>query len=370
MIHLFKKVYITSDKVISLDFDRVVISETNGVKVADELARVTQGALLGFGTSTKDMTFKSVLGMLQELSDHVDETGKRAIIYADDAAFLKILCTWYKFILANPSKGAIIDLITSSVFKMNSVFQGRFSSSTGETGATELVDLTDLESVYDSTKPNKDTRDDFVAAHKASLSAELLLASYLNDGSHKEELKSVLKPLLMKDLEKFMFEMKEVFFYHVTNKSFADKLGLDTTYTLSNIHTIVDDKSKFASLFMDPTVWNTKYLSIASSGSNVNFDAMTDDHITDLKEFITLASSSWNELNIYDAADKSKLNYIPAITGDFTDAELEDIILMEASYDSVTGSFFSNEHETVNHYLIQAILDNKDNTTFLSKYAV
>jgi hypothetical protein len=43
---------------------------------------------------------------------------------------------------------------------------------------------------------------------------------------------------------------------------------------------------------------------------------------------------------------------------------------MESTYDNESGSFFSLELETVNHYLIHSLLDAKSNAdgAFLSRY--
>lgn len=370
MIHLFKKVYLTSDKVISHDFDRVVISETNGVDMSVELARVTQGKLLGFGTSIKDMTFGPFADMLTSLSKHAGETNKRIVIYADDASFLDIICTYYKYILLNPDMDAVRSLVKSTIFRMNTIYHGRFSSSTGENGSGDIVNANEFDEAWKNAKPNMADRVSFMRDHTSSLSVEFLLASYLHDGSHKEELKSVLKPLISKDLEKFMIEMKEIFFYHVMNSDFSSAIGLDQQYDISNIDELSEDTSKFALLFTTDRIWNSKFASIPSSGHNINFSELTDEDISSLKEFAKIAYSHWSDVQVTDNAEIVKFKYIPALVGDFTDEELEDVIKIEASHATVTGSFFSNDHESVNHYFIQTLLNNKENSDFTSNYVV
>lgn len=370
MIHLFKKVYLASDKVISHDFDRVVISEENGVQFSDELTRVVQGRLLGFGLNTQDMTFNSIIEMFEHLSIHVSDTDKRVIIYCDDSAFLKVICTWYKYIFFKPNKEAIYDMVSSAVFRMNLFNTWKTSSSTGDSGDNNFVDISNFSEVYESVNPNKGDRKQFIERFKSSLSVEILLANYLYNGMYKEDLKSVLKPLIAKDIEKTFTEIREVFFYHFANPRFAESIGLENEYSVENLKDIFQDQSKIAKFFTSDRIWNSvETLSVATSGKNINFEALTADDINTFKMFMKHMYTRWTEYEVY-TAEEDKHAYINAITGDFTDAELSRLIDIESEYHTVSGSFFSNDHETVNHYFIQELLKNKNDKEFFKKYVV
>ncbi len=112
-------------------------------------------------------------------------------------------------------------------------------------------------------------------------------------------------------------------------------------------------------------------MNIASSGKNVNFDAITDKHIKSFQKFTKLSGACWGEENVYEfiKSDISKLDFIKAVSaGEITDKELDTIIEVESTYEHAAGSFFSIDLETVNNYFVQALLDG--NKEFREQYAV
>jgi len=112
-------------------------------------------------------------------------------------------------------------------------------------------------------------------------------------------------------------------------------------------------------------------MNTASAGENVNFTEITSTDVTNLKAFTTISGSSWNEENVYThiKSDVNKLDFLDIYT-DFTDARLTALLDAEATFENAAGSFFSIDLETVNHYFVQTILENKDNTTYLAKYSI
>ena len=55
MLHLFKKVYIEFDTRMSVDHDRIVISEEMGYPMHDELGKIAGGVLINYGTSIDEV---------------------------------------------------------------------------------------------------------------------------------------------------------------------------------------------------------------------------------------------------------------------------------------------------------------------------
>jgi hypothetical protein len=106
-----------------------------------------------------------------------------------------------------------------------------------------------------------------------------------------------------------------------------------------------------------------------SFNNEITFSNITKDDIELFKKFNNIAGNSWNEESIYTyiKSDINKLDFLPCLLN-FTDDLLEKIIETEATFSHSAGSFFSIDLGTVNHYLIQSILKNKNNKEYLKFY--
>lgn len=375
MIHLFKKVYVASDRLIDINRDRVVVSKEHGHNTLQAIEDISSGILVAKAQSTgglvgKGKDFKNYSEMFTILGDMSEQTGKRVIIYADDTSMCQILGMWFKIILKNEDKQVITDLVESTLFKFRVFYQGRFSSNNGIREDFE-IDLTNFSDLYDGLPAITDTaRNKFLTANSDSFGVEFLLASYLTDGSKKAALKETIKVLFRKDLEKYLLELKEIFFVHLVTERFTEKLGLDQVYTFSNYTEVVNDQSKYAQLFMSDRLWASKYMSVPSgSKGNFKFENLTADDIEAFKEFTVISGDTWSEEAVYTyiKSDVNKLDFVD-ILDDFTDNRLEDLLDAESTFDNAAGAFFSIDLETVNHYLIQELLSN--GKSFAEKFAI
>lgn len=377
MLHLFKKVYVATDHIIDVSFDRVVISAENGHEFYEPAAQAMQpGVLMAYAKEVKNLigsketAFMDTMDMFDKLGDHTDKTGKRIVVYCDSKAFKVIMALWFKLIFAKPNADACVDLLESMVFKYEVFNQGRFSGNAGL--GQHSIDISGFKKIFNgANKPTAARRKQFITENKAALSFEYLLATYLANGKMKKELKNVMKILLKKDLEKYLYELKEIFFAHLLTQRFTETLGLEKTYDFTNYNEILEDKSEFPKLFLDKNIWKSPYMNIASSGKNVNFDAITDKHIKSFQKFTKLAGACWQEESVYEfvKSDVSKLDFVKAVSaGEITDKELDTILEVEATYEHAAGSFFSIDLETVNNYFVQGLLDGKKE--FREQYAV
>ncbi len=378
MLHLFKKVYVAPDNNIDVSFDRVVISKEHGVDLLDSLKASQPGALLAFAKEvknligSKNLPYVDTVDMFDKLGDHTDKYGKRIVIYCDHQAFMKVMALWFRMIFKKTNKTAAVDLLESMVFKHKLFGQSRFATNNGNTDEPYEINIEGFGKIFDGAqKPSAERRKKFLTENKSSISLEYLLATYLASGKCKKELKTVLRILLKKDLEKYLFELKEIFLVHILTKRFMDTLSLDQTYDFTNYDEIQKDKSEFPTLFFNKNIWNHIGMSSASSGKNINFDAITEKHKKSFAKFTKLSGTCWNEEGVYEfiKSDVSKLDFIECITGsEMTDKQLDMIIETEATYEHAAGSFFSIDLETVNHYFIQALLDGNKN--FREQYAI
>ena len=377
MFHLASKVYITSDKLIDLNSDRVVISATSGFPTHSELDGILSGQLIAYSTSISEMftsRWNNLLSMINSLISHCETTELPVIIYADDESFMYIMVAWYKMIMKNATQTDIENLIKLNVFRFKTFYRSSYSSNNGLDNEDTIFDISNLSDYYLAVE-SLDQSDilDFMNDHRSKISTEYLLASYLTDGSHKEELKISLKPLIKKDLEKFMSELKEIFWTHIMTNRFTTLTGVPKR-TLDNLPNILGSTNKWVQLFTSISYWRTPYMtSDSSTKNNVKFENLDANDISDLREWMNLCGQAWEEESIYAfvKSDVSKLDFIPCFTSDtFTDEMLNNIIETESTFIHAAGSFFSIDLETVNNWLITELLQRKTDSTFVRKYAL
>ena len=378
MLHLFKKVYVARDNNIDVSFDRVVISKENGVDLLESLKAVQPGVLLAFAKEvknligSKNLPYTDTVDMFDKLGDHTDKYGKRVIIYCDDQAFMKIMALWFRMIFKKTNKAAAVDLLESMVFKHKLFGQSRFATNNGNVEEEINFNIEGFGKIFDGAqKPSAERRKKFLTENKSALSLEYLLATYLANGKCKKELKTVMRILVKKDLEKYLYELKEIFFVHILTKRFTETLKLDKSYDFTNYDEILKDTSEFPSLFLNDKIWkNPNSLSQPTSGKNINFEAITNKHIASFAKFAQLGGATWQESQYeYVKSDISKLDFIECVCGsEMSDAQLDMIIEVESTYEHAAGSFFSIDLETVNHYFVQGLLDGTKE--FREQYAI
>jgi len=111
----------------------------------------------------------------------------------------------------------------------------------------------------------------------------------------------------------------------------------------------------------------------SSSRNNISLTEITEEDIENFKEFTIISGSVWNEESIYSfvKSDINKLDFLGCFT-DFTDELLDKIIETESEFEHAAGSFFSIDLETVNHYLITAILESNklEDKSFIERHAL
>lgn len=362
MIHLFSKVYLAHDTLIDMHYDRVVISERNGVHVPSLLDDITNGDLLGVAPSYEEMIgegkqFDTFISLLSLLGNKVEEHGGRVFIFADSAAFNIILSHWYGVILPNINYDSLISLGKSIQFKFNA-FNGGSRSSVSNQHYREI----DMSNLFLSPAEETEDLTSFIELYRGKFSVEYLIASYLYDGSHKEELKSVMLKIYKKSLEVLMTDIKEGFLVTLLHKGFAERFNLDQVYTFDNFTDILNDQSDIAQLFLSDRLWHSPWIklpsSTSSSYSNLKTENITqEDAIAFKQAIVDFAEYSMGDLiwNSTLKKEEIKLDFIEVFSN-FTDDLLDDMLAADRDSESVHGAFFPINLETVNHYLIRTLM--------------
>ena len=373
MIHLFSKVYLAHDSLIDMHYDRVVISESNGVVAGSLLDDITNGNLLGVATSYEEMIgegkqFDTLISLLTFLGDKVKEHGGRVFIFTDASSFIKFASNWFSTLLPNIDQQHLDYLTKSLLFKYNMFHRGARS-----TVSTHFYNTLNIDTIPKIDIASTEQIENFFQDNGNLLSIEYLIASYLYDGSYKEELKESFKKMYKKSLEQQLIDMKEVFVSSATNRGFNELLELSQTYTIHNLSDIVNEESVAGQLFFSERLWadiNIKEPTSTIGYSNINVYNITSEDVQNFNWVLDkyLESSGFNTNNV-SIPEKITLDYI-SVFNNFTDELLDQLLQADKQLPPVYNIFFSPLHETVNFYLIKSLYQNLDNnnTDFLNQY--
>lgn len=379
MLHLVNKVYLQIDALLNTDVDRVVISKQYGHPMLPELAERCGGELLDNALSYDELVgegkkYNTFIDFITTVINRGDETGDTVVICCDRTSFVKVLCAWYKTIFRQPTAQACLTLFKSYAFRQKVFAASRFA---GQVPSGRIdFDKDVFQSAFETMQaPSETTRQAFLERIRDSLSVEYLLAGYLADGRHREALKRRLKPLISKDIEKYLYELKELFLLHLNRKEFQSKLQLSKSYSFDNFYEIINDPSPFAQLFFTERIWTTAGVRRPSSNGSINLTAITQEDIALLTEFTRLISSIWSEAGQYEFVngDLKKLSFIKHFTNDSISEEgLQEVMTFELQDSHSSGSFYSLDIGTVNNYFIDYLLDcqRENNITNIEPYIV
>lgn len=354
MLHLFKKVYLDVDDRINLEYDRAVISQHFGFQMYQELNKVVKGQLVKYGQTVEDVG--GVLQLLKDLNDQIDVSNKTTVIYADRAAFTQIIASWLKAVLPNATTD------DAYLFLKAYLFKDRMFGATRQSMSSKIVDFDIDRNSFAAAYELVEVTDEFKAFVKLiaeGLSIEFMLATYLVDGSYRMPLKASMSALVRKDLEKYLYELKEIVCVHVLRPSLQERLQVTKPYDFTNMTEFINDPSPLVQVFFKPEIWTDIGMNRASSNGTINFDAITDEDIELFRAFTEIAGSEWEEENYYRfiKSDIIKLDFIPFLRDEvLSNASLAAILDFEMNVNHSAGSFYSIDVSTVNNYFMDYIL--------------
>jgi len=384
MLHLFRKIYLEHDVNIDFNRDRVVVSEKCGVPNWSELEKISTGELISYGADLNSLNnITSFLELLNKIKEKTILTNNPVYIYADKKNYYKILSLWYKIILPNANVNDVVNYV-KIIFDYKNFWKiSRWWNMIEKSITTDVIfDSELLISEYNSLNIDRNDYANFINENISTFNIELLLSSYLYDGSRKEELKKIILPFLRSEVTRALYGMREILIYHLVNTKFLKKIGITDNYGINNILDVLKNKNPtIQTFFNNNSVWKISmldhdcygFLLNIGSQSMISFENITDNDISNIKNFLKTIDISetdsvgieWNYL----------LDLIPLIkTQTITDNQLNDIITHQSSQEScvTTCTFFSVSFPTVNTYFIQYIFNqkNENNTKILAPYVI
>jgi len=341
MFHLFNKVYLSSDKLIDINFDRVVISNENGVRSLESIEQYSQGILSIYGknlneaiinSSTKDFS-----GLIKKLIEDTNVSNKKLIIYVDDQSFINFLSHWLKFIFNNIDSSSAWKIVNSYVDKEKKYLNWRKLSTSGS-NVILFENITEelFKQIFNNT--NVSFNETTYNSIKSGLSFEILLASYLFEkNSVGEHLKNTLKNILHRSMQELVLEIKHTVYKNIKKPLFAN---------------LIDDISFFTS----STLYKSEILGQVGSSSRVDIINATNE---DIEKFKTVSKSifeNWEEFQTTSTII-NKVDLLDYIRKDLTDEDITYIIENEKISKSNVRVFSSDDEEKINVYFLDFILN-------------
>lgn len=350
MLHIFGKIYLTTDEFIDHDCDKILISSViGGSDSYSKYEEFTNSKILINEISLENVVgssgvFKDFVDFFNFLFEEYKKTNRKIVINAEEKFFHNILWNWYKIILEdetfeNVKKVVNLQIFNYKMFKENLITPKTYFVKNIDTKLPEKIEF-----IIDNSKIVN-----FIEKIKTEIGIEFILSSYCYNGSYKKELKDKIQVLYKKSLESYMYDLRELFLLNYMNDSFAEKVKLNHRYNFDNYEKVFDDGSETTEMLFKNQVWNSLVFKMPSTKGNIlNFDEFNQNSVDALIKFI---DQSELNLNIHK---KCLLNY--KILNDFTDEVLNQYIDSESTNQEPEPLVLNLSLGTVNTFLVKDIL--------------
>lgn len=293
--------------------------------------------------------------LLEYAKEHVTRTKQQLVLHADKETFLKFVSYWFKGLFQNPTAESTFAIIKCHLLKINQLPSSSRSvipEPVFEISEKEFVDIYNTVTVDADFLP-------FIKQVIKGVSFEFLFASYLYNGSYKQELKKEIHKLVKRDVQGFIIETRESILENST-KAKLHRIFNIQPYTYLNAEQIMfdPDMSWFFNVFKD---------------GQVAWDIFDNEQVRE-----TFIEKTSDYLKQWECTDDSspclrRLKFIPIVKGDeLTDAGLQQIIDFEVGTPSCS-SFSAMNRQNFNVYFIDYILGHlctDKNLEFLKHFTV
>lgn len=360
MLHLFNKVYLEFDTNIEINFDRVVMSERYGIPMLQQLDKIAYGELIAFGKSYDEVVGNDFAGFIATLKDFGNTSGKKVIVYCDNESYKKVVANWFKTTLPNLDLDTFKNIVNFTMYNQRIVSNTQLSS----------VHSTDLNSLWGeigevdeaweaAVKVDKKLIDNLELKH----SYEFLAASYLADGSKKEELRGTIHMFLRRWFKEMFTDNRQMVLFNITNHKFLSAMDIDPE--LIDI-TRLDPLSGVPGLeaYADDEIWERDQVQYGIC----NLEGLDKEKLDLLKNTILTIFDKFENMLI-DRSIFEILSWIEYAAADnLSDEQMEEVLsyFVNNPFDTVGIPRF--DFQNVNFPLFQYFLAQKFNGEDLSKY--
>jgi len=365
MLHLFKKTYVTLDTSIDLDYHRFVISEEAGGPLAEVLENMHPNKLLGFGTSIENLKERgTTIETMFEKCLLKNSEGYKCIIYCDKISYCSILSVWFKSLFLNIDAESSYKIIQSYFLKrslLNFVSQRGISDDT-DYFLPKKPTFEEFENIFNTTPENEGVTQ-LVYGLDDSKSLEYLLANYIYDGSHKEQLKTAIKRIVNRYVEEVLKETWRTIAENALLKpEFLTNLSISTKYDFDNLENIKDEE--YLQPLIKANAW--RILDTRYDPNRKQLDLKEYDWREILRIKNQIQAAYWEPVThrplpagVSSLLARAFLYIDCLVAAEFTDEHLESILNFERNNFDHTRFWAMKDNENINCYLADYFLATK-----------
>lgn len=356
MFHLFSKTYIEIDAVIDNNENRIVISETCGFPMMELLRPLYAGFSQSYGQTVEDVIgegkqFATFLDMM-EFCYEINQEGKKIIIYCDQQAYVKIISHFFKTVFVNIDAESAYR-ISKANFSKEILLTHR--SIAGMSGHYEnwLPSLEVFTSIFNEAIIDETQTAAFLINIQPQRSVEYLLASYVYNGSFKEELKNRIYLMINRHVEELLDGGWRSIQQNILRKHVQERFNT-ISYNIDNVTDMLNDPI-FATL-KNMNAWRAALGGVNSPRVPLDLSVLSDEEISTV--ISQLKMTLLGDDTISHPTIVRALYYIDILRNNqITDQELENIIAFELNPPD-DGRFWSlKDEETINIFLADYILE-------------
>jgi len=371
MFHLFNKIYLHFDDDINLNYDRVVISELNGVPVFDLLKKSVKGKLIDFKNNFEDFNFTN---LIETLYNHGELSNKKVIVYCDKINYSKFITKWLKLILPNLNLESYKQYIKLLIYKerlIASNIEGRYSGS--ENNNTYWSSYEVFENLDNIFKNTIIAEEETIKIRDLNLnySFEFLLSSYFSGSqTHLNLLKSITHLFLKRWFLENLKDNKQMVLFNLLNKNFQSVLG----YNYSDIdfysHNPIKNISSLR-YYSDENIWLEDKIKL-NNFNYLNIENLTQEQINGLRNLFLKIFKDIEGIDI-DQSNFAVFDFLEYVTKDeITKSELDSFLNFSIENPSDTLLIPKFDFPNVNVVFIHHIMNLKreNDTEKLSKFTL
>lgn len=338
MFHLFNKVYLSSDCNIDINHDRAVLSKEYGVPMYIALDKVCQGELILHAHSVeeaiKNYNLKGFDELIRVLEQYSTTSGKMLIVYCDDANFLDFISKWFKRIFKDIDHDSAWTIVDSYITKQKRQQSWRFNNSSMIHKLFESVTAQGFKDVFDSVETPEEV-DEVFERIKSGLSLEVLVASYLYNGSNESQLCTNVENILSRTVQEILLEIKHTIYKNQYKPIFG-----------------IDYDVKF---FQDSTIYTTATLGNVGSSSHIEIKNASDKDIETFKKVAKQVYVEWDGFKETSPVIE-RLNLINIAKDGVSKEELDYLLDMEKNSKSNVRLYSAIDEEKFNTIFLDVVL--------------
>jgi len=358
MLHLFNKAYLELDDKIELNIDRVVISEINGVPVADSLTRVVQGVLISYNKNLDNISF---VDLINQIHTHGQTSNKRIVVYCDKSNYIKFATKWLKTLLPNLDLNSFSKLIELTIYKERILSNSQMQSVVPVKQDTLWEGLGDVSSSFNSITVSNEDRQS-IKNLNLKYSYEFVLADHFSGSSnYTSSLKTVVHLFLQRWFKELFKDNREMVLLNLLNKNFQTALNFtETNIDLTSSNPISGVSS--LQYYSDNTIWLKE--------NTCNIEGLEQQQIDGLRNLVKKIYGDVEGMEI-DNAVFGMLDYLEySAKTSITTEELNTILnfVVQNPFDTCLIPKF--DFQNVNFVFVQHLLNLKrdNNTGALTKF--